>query len=128
MSRPANTTTTTTTTTTTPTPAPRPLNTTVTTTTTTNTTRPANSTVTPATNMTRPANTTAAIKSTSYNSGSDADWWGNLFEYYWANWLFGLHRVLIAWWYIPITAILFNDYDELFNLYTSTTAGFYPNV
>ena len=120
MSKPA-TTTTTTTTTTTPTATTnttKPANTT----TTTNTTKP----VTPVVPVTpvAPATPPPAPASSSYAAAPAGNWIPALIGYIWVFFVNYLYLGLIAWWWIPISAILFGNWTDFYMFFISNSASF----
>ena len=113
MSKPATTTTTTTTATTTTKPAN--------TTTTTNTTKPA-TVVAPPTTV-KPA-TPPAPASSSYAAAPAGNWIPALIGYIWVYFINYLYLGLIAWWWIPISAILFGNWTDYYMFFISNSASF----
>ena len=116
MSKPATTTTTTTTPTAT-TNTTKPANTT----TTTNTTKPVTPVV-PATPV-KPA-TPPAPASSSYTAAPADNWIPALIGYLWVYFINYLYLGLIAWWWIPISAILFGNWTDFYMFFISNSASF----
>ena len=117
MSKPATTTTTTTTPTAT-TNTTKPANTT----TTTNTTKPVTPVV-PATPV-GPATPPPAPASSSYAAAPDGNWIPALIGYLWVYFINYLYIGLIAWWWIPISAILFGNWTDFYMFFISNSASF----
>ena len=113
MSKPATTTTTTTTPTTT---VVTPAKTNTTTTTTTPTPTPAPKPVTPT-----PA---PAPTSSSYAAAPAGNWIPALIGYLWVYFVNYLYLGLIAWWWIPIDAILFGNWTDFYTFFISNCASF----
>ena len=106
----------------------RNVTTTTTTTTTntsgTNTTRPATTVVSPTparntTNTTKPAAPTSASAPTA-----PGDWFGTLIGWLWTYFWITLWSSFIAWWWIPITGILFGDWTQFYMVFTSYSSSF----
>ena len=111
MSKPATTTTTTvvktnTTTTNTTTTAPKPT--------------PA-PTVTP---TVTPTATPTPAKSSSYAAAPADNWIPALIGYLWVYFINYLYLGLIAWWWIPISAILFGNWTDFYTFFISNSASF----
>ena len=115
MSKPATTTTTTATNTT------KPANTT----TTTNTTKPVTPVVpvVPATPV-KPATPPPAPASSSYAAAPAGNWIPALIGYLWVYFINYLYLGLIAWWWIPISAILFGNWTDFYMFFISNSASF----
>ena len=113
MSKPATTTTTTTTPTTTVV-TPAKTNTTTTTTTPTPTPAPTPKPVTP----------TPAPTSSSYAAAPAGNWISALIGYLWVYFVNYLYLGLIAWWWIPIDAILFGNWTDFYTFFISNSASF----
>ena len=114
MSKPATTTATTTRPTTTPTTVVK----TNTTTTNTTTTAP-KPTPTPT-----PAVTPAPAKSSSYAAAPADNWIPALIGYLWVYFINYLYIGIIAWWWIPISAILFGNWTDFYTFFISNSASF----
>ena len=111
MSKPATTTTTTvvktnTTTTNTTTTAPKPTPTPI---------------VTP---TVTPTATPTPAKSSSYAAAPAGDWIPALIGYLWVYFINYLYLGLIAWWWIPISAILFGNWTDFYTFFISNSASF----
>ena len=117
MSKPATTTTTTTTPTTTVVTPPK-TNTTTTTTTPTPAPKP---TPTPAVT---PTATPTPAKSSSYAAASADNWIPALIGYLWVYFINYLYIGIIAWWWIPISAILFGNWTDFYTFFISNSASF----
>ena len=111
----------------------KPATTTTTTTTATNTTRPANTTtttnttkpVTPVVTPVKPATpATPAPASSSYAAAPAGNWIPALIGYLWVYFINYLYIGLIAWWWIPISAILFGSWTDFYMFFTSNSASF----
>ena len=111
----------------------KPATTTTTTTTATNTTKPANTTTT--TNTTMPATVVAppttvkpatppAPASSSYAAAPAGNWIPALIGYIWVYFINYLYLGLIAWWWIPISAILFGNWTDFYMFFISNSASF----
>ena len=111
----------------------KPATTTTTTTTATNTTKPANTTTT--TNTTKPATVVAppttvkpatppAPASSSYAAAPAGNWIPALIGYIWVYFINYLYLGLIAWWWIPISAILFGNWTDFYMFFISNSASF----
>ena len=111
----------------------KPATTTTTTTTATNTTKPANTTTT--TNTTKPATVVAppttvkpatppAPASSSYAAAPADNWIPALIGYLWVYFINYLYLGLIAWWWIPISAILFGNWTDFYMFFISNSASF----
>ena len=110
----------------------KPATTTTTTTTptaTTNTTKPANTTTT--TNTTKPVTpvvpatpATPAPASSSYAAAPAGNWIPALIGYLWVYFINYLYLGLIAWWWIPISAILFGNWTDFYMFFISNSASF----
>ena len=107
MSKPATTTTTTTTPTTTVVTPPK-TNTTTTTTTPTPT----------------PAPTLKPPTSSSYAAAPAGNWIPALIGCLWVYFINYLYLGLIAWWWIPIDAILFGNWTDYYTFFISNSASF----
>ena len=68
--------------------------------------------------------TTTTAKSTSYPPASSDNWIVALFNYIWVEILAGLYLSLIAWWWIPIDAILFGNWTDFYVFFTGQNAAF----
>ena len=115
MSKPA----TTTTTTTTPTTVVK----TNTTTTNTTTTAP-KPTATPTPAVTPAPAKPAPAKSSSYAAAPADNWIPALIGYLWVYFINYLYIGIIAWWWIPISAILFGNWTEFYTFFISNSASF----
>ena len=113
MSKPATTTTTTTTPTTTVVTPPK-TNTTTTTTTPTPVPKPTPA-VTP---------TATPAKSSSYAAAPADNWIPALIGYLWVYFINYLYIGIIAWWWIPISAILFGNWTDFYTFFISNSASF----
>ena len=111
----------------------KPATTTTTTTTATNTTRPANTTtttnttkpVTPVVTPVKPATpATPAPASSSYAAAPADNWIPALIGYIWVYLISYLYIGLIAWWWIPISAILFGNWTDFYMFFISNSASF----
>ena len=106
----------------------KPATTTTTTTTATNTTKPANTTTT--TNTTKPvtpvvpATPPPAPASSSYAAAPADNWIPALIGYLWVYFINYLYLGLIAWWWIPISAILFGNWTDFYMFFISNSASF----
>ena len=115
MSKPATTTTTTTTPTTT---VVKPN------TTTTNTTTTAPKPTPTPTPAVKPAVTPAPAKSSSYAAAPADNWIPALIGYLWVYFINYLYIGLVAWWWIPISAILFGNWTDFYTFFISNSASF----
>ena len=97
--------------------------TTTTNTSSTNTTKPATTTTvvspTPVKNTTTPAAPTSASGPTA-----PGDWFGTLIGWLWTYFWITLWSSFIAWWWIPITGILFGDWTQFYMVFTSYSSSF----
>ena len=107
----------------------KPATTTTTTTTATNTTKPANTTTT--TNTTKPVTpvvpatpATPAPASSSYAAAPAGNWIPALIGYLWVYFVNYLYIGIIAWWWIPISAILFGNWTDFYTFFISNSASF----
>ena len=116
MSKPA----TTTTTTTTPTTVVK-TNTTTTNTTTTAPKPTPTPTVTP---TVTPTATPTPAKSSSYAAAPADNWIPALIGYLWVYFINYLYIGIIAWWWIPISAILFGNWTDFYTFFISNSASF----
>ena len=106
----------------------KPATTTTTTTTptaTTNTTKPVTPTPTPTpTTTVTPATPPPAPASSSYAAAPAGNWIGALIGYIWVFFINYLYLGLIAWWWIPIDAILFGNWTDFYMFFISNSASF----
>ena len=71
-----------------------------------------------------PATVTPAPKSSSYPPAPSGNWITALFNYIWVEILAGLYLSFIAWWWIPIDAILLGNWTDFYVFFASQNAAF----
>ena len=71
-----------------------------------------------------PTATPTPAKSSSYAAAPADNWIPALIGYLWVYFINYLYLGLIAWWWIPISAILFGNWTDFYTFFISNSASF----